>query len=107
VLVDVGRPTYTAQTFSGKRYEIWAMQSAFHNLPTVNGQMQKDGLAFRATDVAYKASAEAAQLMMDIAPAYPAAAGITTWLRVVQLNRGGVSCCPTRLCSRSPRATSR
>ena len=88
VLVDVGRPTYTAQTFSGKRYEIWAMQSAFHNLPTVNGQMQKDGLAFRATDVAYKASAEAAQLMMDIAPAYPAAAGITTWLRVVQLNRG-------------------
>ena len=88
VLVDVGRPTYTAQTFSSKRYEIWAMQSAFHNLPTVNGQMQKDGLAFRATDVVYKATAESAALMMNIAPAYPASAGINEWVRTVQLERG-------------------
>ncbi len=29
VLVDVGRPTYTAQTFSSTRYDIWAMQSAY------------------------------------------------------------------------------
>jgi hypothetical protein len=88
VLVDVGRPTYTAQTFSSRRYEIWAMQSAFHNLPTVNGQMQKDGLAFRAKDVVYKATADAAALTMNIAPAYPEAAGITAWIRTVLLQRG-------------------
>jgi hypothetical protein len=88
VIVDVGRPTYTAQTFSSRRYEIWAMQSAFHNLPTVNGRMQRDGLAFRARDVVYQASAVSATLMMDIAPAYPESAGVKAWIRTVQLERG-------------------
>jgi hypothetical protein len=88
VLVDVGRPTYTAQTFSSKRYDIWAMQSAYHNLPTVNGQMQKDGAAFRARDVVYQAGDASAALMMDIAPAYPDAAGIKAWVRTAQLERG-------------------
>jgi hypothetical protein len=88
VLVDAGRPTYTAQTFSSKRYEIWAMQSAFHNLPTVNGRMQKDGRAFAAKNVVYQAREVSAALMMDIAPAYPADAGIKEWTRIVQLERG-------------------
>jgi hypothetical protein len=88
VLVDVGRPTYTAQTFSNKRYDIWAMQSAFHNLPTVNGQMQKDGAAFRAKDVVYQVGDASAALMMNIAPAYPAAAGVSEWMRIVGLERG-------------------
>ncbi len=88
VLVDVGRPTYTSQTFSNKRYEIWAMQSAFHNLPTVNGHLQKDGSAFRAKDVVYQAREASATLMMDIAPAYPAEAGIREWTRIVGLERG-------------------
>jgi len=87
VFVDAGRPTYTAQTFSGRRYEIWAMQSAFHSLPTVNGVMQEAGRAFRAKDVVYKVSAEVAALMMDIAPAYAASAGIDEWIRIVQLER--------------------
>jgi hypothetical protein len=88
VLVDAGRPTYTARTFSAKRYEIWAMQSAFHNLPTVNGVMQEAGRAFAARGVAYKATDTAAELSMDIAPAYPAAAGITSWRRTARLARG-------------------
>jgi hypothetical protein len=88
VLVDVGRPTYTSQTFSAKRYEIWAMQSAYHNLPTVNGRMQKDGAAFRAKNVVYEAREHSAALMMDIAPAYPAEAGVREWTRTVGLERG-------------------
>jgi hypothetical protein len=88
VIVDVGRPTYTAQTFSNRRYDIWAMQSAYHNLPTVNGQMQKDGPAFRAKDVVYQSREHSAMLMMDIAPAYPAEAGISEWTRTVGLERG-------------------
>jgi hypothetical protein len=88
VFVDVGRPTYTAQTFSSKRYDIWAMQSGYHNLPTVNGRMQKDGRAFAAKDVVYQAGDASAALMMDIAPAYPAEAGIKEWVRTAQLERG-------------------
>ena len=33
-LIDIGRETYTAKTFSGRRYEIWTMQSQYHNLKT-------------------------------------------------------------------------
>ncbi|MCG8499689.1 MAG: heparinase II/III-family protein, partial [Firmicutes bacterium] len=32
VFIDVGVGTYTAKTFSNKRYEIWTMQSEYHNL---------------------------------------------------------------------------
>ncbi len=88
VLVDAGRPVYTAQTFSARRYEIWAMQSAFHNLPTVNGRMQQAGRAFEARDVVYGATDAAAELSMDIARAYPADAGIASWRRTVRLTRG-------------------
>ena len=33
-VIDLGVGTYTQKTFSDKRYEIWTMQSQFHNLPT-------------------------------------------------------------------------
>jgi len=88
VLIDVGRPVYTSQTFSNRRYEIWEMQSAFHNLPTVNGAMQMAGRKAAARDVTYAASDASAELQMDIAPAYPASAGLTSWVRRVRLNRG-------------------
>ena len=88
VLVDVGAPTYTAQTFGRRRYEIWAMQSAFHNLPTVTGVMQAAGREAAARDVSYSVAEGAAELRMDIAPAYPAEAGITSWRRAVRLERG-------------------
>jgi hypothetical protein len=88
VVVDAGRPVYTAQTFSNRRYEIWEMQSAFHNLPTVNKAMQMAGRKAAARDVAYAASDDSAELQMDIAPAYPASAGLVSWLRSVRLTRG-------------------
>jgi len=87
-IIDVGRPTYTRQTFSGGRYDIWAMQSAYHNLPTINGVMQKEGRRYAAEKVAYESAEDFAQLKMDIASAYPGAANISSWLRMVRLNRG-------------------
>ena len=70
-LIDVGRPTYTRQTFSSDRYKIWAMQSAYHNLPTVNGYMQEAGRQFAASQVRYHADDTVAELQLDLAPAYP------------------------------------
>jgi len=87
-IVDIGRPTYTRQTFSSDRYKIEAFQSAFHNLPTVNGVMQQAGRSFEAKDVKYEAKEGYAQLTMDIAPAYPQQAGIKSWIRTVRLTRG-------------------
>ena len=88
VLIDVGVETYTAKTFSGRRYEIWTMQSAFHNLPTVGGVVQRNGRAFQARDVRYKADTARAVLELDIAAAYPPEAGIASWRRRLALERG-------------------
>ena len=89
VLIDVGVETYTAKTFSSKRYEIWTMQSAFHNLPTINGMMQKDGRQYRSRDVQYKSGNEETSFSLDIAGAYPEEAGIKTWRRSLMLDRRG------------------
>ncbi len=88
VFVDPGAPTYTAQTFSAKRYDIWAFQSAFHNLPTINGVMQSAGRQFAADQVVCETNDSMAQLRMNIAPAYPASAHVKSWLRTVRFNRG-------------------
>ena len=49
VLIDVGVETYTKKTFSPERYDIWTMQSAYHNLPTFNDVGQLAGPAFAAS----------------------------------------------------------
>ncbi len=89
VLIDVGVETYTARTFSSKRYEIWTMQSAYHNLPTIDGVMQKDGREFAASEVQYRADDGSAELSLNIATAYPAEAGLTHWKRTLRLDRSG------------------
>ena len=87
-VIDAGKPTYTRQTFSSERYKIWLMQSDYHNLPTVNGQMQGVGRKYAAREVKYEAREGFAQLSADIAGAYPSSAGVKKWVRTVRLNRG-------------------
>jgi hypothetical protein len=47
------------------------MQSAFHNLPTINGVIQKDGREFCASNVRYTSDDEVALFSVDISRAYP------------------------------------
>lgn len=88
LLVDAGVGTYSAKTFSAQRYDIWTMQSAYHNLPTIDGKQQYPGRSACAKRLSRRADAERAELAMDIAPAYPAEAGICSWMRTVALIRG-------------------
>ena len=87
VLIDVGVETYSAKTFSPQRYEIWTMQSAYHNLPTINGIMQGAGREFQAKDVSFNETANRVTFSADIAAAYPAAAAVNRWQRRVSLDR--------------------
>ena len=87
VLVDPGVGVYTRETFSDRRYEIWTMQSAYHNLPTVNGVQQGVGERFRATQVRYHLDEEAAALSLNLARAYPKESGIESWRRTCRLDR--------------------
>jgi len=88
VVVDVGVGTYTRQTFSPQRYEIWTMQSAYHNLPTVNGVQQRNGREFRAQEVSHRADDRLAEISLEMAGAYPGEAGVRSWRRTCRLVRG-------------------
>ncbi|MBY5343494.1 heparinase [Rhizobium leguminosarum bv. viciae] len=87
-LIDVGVETYTAKTFSARRYEIWTMQSAFHNLPTFAGVMQSAGEAFGARDVEVGFDEGSARISLDISDAYPPEVQLHSYRRVVSLLRG-------------------
>jgi hypothetical protein len=86
-IIDVGVETYTAKTFSRHRYEIWTMQSAYHNCPTIDGVMQSAGRKFAASDVRYHADNNAAEFQLNIATAYPIEAHVEHWNRTLRLNR--------------------
>lgn len=88
LLIDVGVESYTKKTFSPQRYEIWTMQSYYHNLPALNGMMQKDGEVYKATDVRYSLDTKERSIEMDIAQAYPSECGIDFYKRSVRLLPG-------------------
>jgi hypothetical protein len=87
VLIDIGVETYTARTFSSHRYEIWTMQSAYHNLPTINGVMQGAGRQYAARDVGFTSDDAAAEFAAEIAAAYPKDARVQGWRRAIRLDR--------------------
>lgn len=86
LLIDPGVGEYTSKTFSKSRYEIWTMQSGYHNLPQINGCDQQQGKAFAAREVKYKKG----MLSMDLAGAYPTEANVKTWRRTVSLRSRGI-----------------
>lgn len=87
-IIDIGVETYTAKTFSKQRYEIWTMQSAWHNLPTIDGVMQAPGRQYAAREVSWRADDRQGEFSLDIAGAYPAEAGVESWRRTLALDRG-------------------
>ena len=87
VLIDIGVGTYTSKTFSPQRYDIWTMQSSYHNLPTINGIMQKNGNHFIASEVSYLSDSSYAEFSLNIAGAYPPEAGVDYWERKIRLDR--------------------
>jgi hypothetical protein len=86
-IIDVGVETYSAKTFSAQRYDIWTMQSAFHNCPTIGGVMQNPGRQFAASEVTHEVEDDAAQLGMNIEHAYPPEAGLKSWRRTFRFDR--------------------
>jgi hypothetical protein len=87
-LIDLGREEYVAKTFSSRRYEIWTMQSGYHNLPVINGTDQMQGEEFKAKNSSFTARAKSATFTTEIAGAYPEGARVKSWVRSYTLNRG-------------------
>lgn len=83
VIIDVGSGTYTSKTFSKDRYTIWFNTSAYHNLPTINGQQQSEGKSFAATNVLHQKTKDKTTLSMNIEKAYPESANLISWKRTI------------------------
>jgi hypothetical protein len=89
VMIDAGVGTYTRKTFSRDRYTIWTMQSAYHNLPMINGVTESYGARYKAKDV--KADSRKFTFSADIAGAYPESAGVDSWVRAYRLSKNSLS----------------
>ena len=84
LFIDPGVGEYTSKTFSNQRYDIWTMQSDYHNLPRINGYSQRDGKQYKSRVISHKTG----QLTLDIGGAYPHEAQIKHWYRTVRVKRG-------------------
>ncbi len=89
VIIDTGVGTYTRQTFSPQRYELWFMQSGYHNLPSFGGVDQKEGGQFASRDEIYDEAKKS--LTAELAGAYPTGAGVVSFVRTSALVGGVVS----------------
>jgi hypothetical protein len=87
LLIDIGVENYTAKTFSSNRYDIWTMQSQYHNLPTINGVQQAAGREYHAQNPQFSSTASKVSFSLDIAGAYPANAKVRSWNRRITLDR--------------------
>ena len=78
IFIDIGPETYTKKTFSTKRYEIWTIQSCYHNLPTIDGLDQMAGSTFKASDVKVDIdNPKFKHISMNILGAYPINSSLT------------------------------
>lgn len=86
-VVDLGVGSYTRQTFSADRYQIFTMQSDYHNLPQINGLSQPAGREFHARGMSAEVGETRVSGRLDLAGAYPAEAGIRSWHRDLVMSR--------------------
>jgi len=87
LIVDPGGIDKTSKSISKQRYSLWANQSAWHNLPTINGKMQNSGANHRATGIQYATTANSVTVSMNLAYAYELSAGIDDWIRTYAFDR--------------------
>lgn len=71
LLIDVGPAVYFGQTFSDRRYELWYLQSAYHNVMTFGEVMQMAGPEYAAKTERTEFTKERAVIEMELSGCYP------------------------------------
>jgi len=89
VILDAGVEQYCRDTFSSRRYTLWAMRSSYHNIPEISGAEQKPGGQYRAEVISYDGDSGA--LTLELKNAYPAEAKIDSYRRCASLKDGAVT----------------
>ena len=87
LLCELGAGEYVRQMFSPMRYELLTTRSLGHNVPLLNGLEQRAGREYSARDVSCRRDGDDVTLSMDIAGAYPSAAGVRSLVRTLTCHR--------------------
>jgi hypothetical protein len=82
-VVDAGVAEYTRKTFSSERYDIWTMQSAYHNLPRVAGRDQLPGKEYQAENCRVRQDGDSHVFELELQSAYPRETGLKRWQRTL------------------------
>ncbi|MBQ2947742.1 MAG: heparinase II/III family protein [Clostridia bacterium] len=85
-IIDMGNKIYTAVTFGPDRYTLDNTRARNHNIPLLGGAEQCAGQAYAARDV----QADETGARMEIAGAYPDAAGAQSFVRALRMEDGAV-----------------
>ncbi|MEO8683641.1 MAG: heparinase II/III family protein [Devosia sp.] len=87
VLTDPGRGRYSKAYFGPDRYDNIMTSSRGHSVPVVNGYEQAAGADHAATVLSQSHEADGDTMAIDMAAAYPAAAGLTELRRTIAFDR--------------------
>ena len=102
-IIDIGVETYSKKTFSPERYDIWTMQSVFHNvtnfcryscnchrhnaaqISSAENQIfqQLPGKEYKASVMEYKTGPDGMRILMELKEAYDSRAGVESYRRKV------------------------
>ncbi|MBR2930162.1 MAG: heparinase II/III family protein [Clostridia bacterium] len=88
VVIDPGNTTYVRDTFGPNRYNIWSMQSHYHNLPAFDGKGEHQGDVFRSVREVYDEDSHKLTLGLELA--FERDAGVESYTRSAVLD-GGVA----------------
>jgi hypothetical protein len=88
VLLDPGAETYTARTFSNRRYDSKLLSSFGHSVPRIDGQLQRTGAAAKGIVLATQFSDAKDSLTFDISSAYTVP-GLAKLTRTFTYERAG------------------
>ena len=86
-IVDAGVETYSRKTFSSDRYDIWTMQSCYHNTAILDGCDQKAGREYAAKGARFEDCGETVSFRCDMLPAYGLEDANGKYLRTLTLDR--------------------
>jgi hypothetical protein len=92
LITEIGRPEYTRDYFSARRYETLAARTFGHSLPLINGQEQCEGEAFSGTVIPVETKSGQALVEIDATRAYPTEAKCRRFHRRLFLDKASGRC---------------
>ncbi|WP_428241132.1 heparinase II/III domain-containing protein [Gynuella sp.] len=88
LLTDPGRGRYLRGYFGAERYDFLVNRSLGHSVPVINGCEQSAGPGYQAVVLVHEVDDLGAVLDLDLTAAYPAAAGLASLVRRLQVIDG-------------------